>query len=223
MVRTVSRGIAENQRYFIKWPDAAQCADSVQRFQNRNGFPGVIGAIDGTHIPIQAPQENPNAYINYKKFFSVILQAVVDGEGKFIDVFCGYPGAAHDRGVFNHFNPLLQEITGRKADFIPDQEFHILGDGAYPLFDWLLVPYTRVQLIDPFLPSKRNYNYHHSSTRCAVEHAFGHLKGRFRRFLDCAHLLDVRWATIHVVVACCLHNICVDDRQGYEFLSMTRQ
>ena len=31
------------------------------------GFPGVVGLIDGTHISIRAPVEQPDAYINRKK------------------------------------------------------------------------------------------------------------------------------------------------------------
>ena len=32
------------------------------------GFPGVIGLIDGTHVSIRAPIEEPDAYINRKNF-----------------------------------------------------------------------------------------------------------------------------------------------------------
>ena len=32
------------------------------------GFPDVVGLIDGTHIRIRAPVEEPNAYINRKNF-----------------------------------------------------------------------------------------------------------------------------------------------------------
>jgi len=34
-------------------------------------FPGVIGAIDGTHINIPAPKENPESYINRKGHYSI--------------------------------------------------------------------------------------------------------------------------------------------------------
>ena len=35
------------------------------------GFLVVVGAIDGTHIPIKTLIENPNDYINRKFFHSV--------------------------------------------------------------------------------------------------------------------------------------------------------
>jgi len=42
-------------------------------FEDEGGFPGVIGLIDGTHIRIRAPGDDPDAYINRKKFFSLNL------------------------------------------------------------------------------------------------------------------------------------------------------
>ena len=36
------------------------------------------GAIDGTHIPILAPQEDHSDYLNRKNVHSIILQGVCD-------------------------------------------------------------------------------------------------------------------------------------------------
>ena len=38
------------------------------------GFPVVVGAIDGTHIPTKAPIENPNDLYQSKVFHSVQFQ-----------------------------------------------------------------------------------------------------------------------------------------------------
>ncbi|XP_050803981.1 uncharacterized protein LOC127048306 [Gopherus flavomarginatus] len=58
------------------------------------GFPNCGGAIDGTHIPILAPP-----HINRKGYFSVILQALVDHRGHFIDIYTGWPGKVHDARI----------------------------------------------------------------------------------------------------------------------------
>jgi hypothetical protein len=47
----------------------------LQQFHERSqGFPGVIGAIDGCHIPIKQPRHNAHDYYNRKQFHSIILQ-----------------------------------------------------------------------------------------------------------------------------------------------------
>ena len=64
------------------------------------GMPSVIGAIDGSHIPIKAPVLCPENYINRKGFHSVILQAVCDHRMLFTDCYAGWPGSVHDARVF---------------------------------------------------------------------------------------------------------------------------
>ncbi len=61
----------------------------MQSFQDQFGFPQVAGAIDGTHIPIKAPEDAPEDYFNRKHFYSIALQGVVDADGKFIDTNVG--------------------------------------------------------------------------------------------------------------------------------------
>ena len=45
------------QAKFIWWPDAGERAAIAQSFATKNNFPSIIGAIDGSHIPIIAPNE----------------------------------------------------------------------------------------------------------------------------------------------------------------------
>lgn len=51
------------------------------KFHRINGFPLVIGAIDGTHIRVQS-FGGPNAelYRNRKTYFSINAQIVVSGD-----------------------------------------------------------------------------------------------------------------------------------------------
>lgn len=63
-------------------------------------FFSVIGCIDGSHIRIDKPSEDPMAYINRKHYFSVHMQGTVNEQKKFLDVLIGYPGSVHDARVF---------------------------------------------------------------------------------------------------------------------------
>ena len=62
---------------FVVFPHGLYLQEVKDGFTER-GMPQAIGAIDGTHIPIKAPKENPGDYYNRKGFHSVVLQAVVD-------------------------------------------------------------------------------------------------------------------------------------------------
>uniref|UniRef100_A0A6P7GBI3 Nuclease HARBI1 n=1 Tax=Diabrotica virgifera virgifera TaxID=50390 RepID=A0A6P7GBI3_DIAVI len=52
----------------IKWPNLIEKQETEIYFRGR-GFPGVIGVIDGTHIKIDKPSEDPDSYLNRKHFF----------------------------------------------------------------------------------------------------------------------------------------------------------
>lgn len=62
---------------FIKWPDRQEAIKTIETIENQHGFPGVIGAVDGTHIKITAPKYNNESYVNRKGFHSIQLQVRV--------------------------------------------------------------------------------------------------------------------------------------------------
>ena len=101
---------------FIKFPTTpAETAASIETFREntRSELVNVAGAIDETHTKIIAPRENALDYFSRYQQHDFIIQAVVDGRGKFIDVVCGFPGSAHDAGVLR--NSELYCITQREV------------------------------------------------------------------------------------------------------------
>lgn len=60
----------------IKWPTDAEKRISEEHFRT-NGFPNIIGAIDGSHIKIDKPQNDPDSYINRKGYYSVQVSTFV--------------------------------------------------------------------------------------------------------------------------------------------------
>ncbi|KAL3993063.1 mannosyl-oligosaccharide glucosidase [Sarotherodon galilaeus] len=65
---------------YIKWPRGDDLIQVIEGFRQRWGFPQCAGAIDGSHIPITAPEDNHCDYFNRKGWHSVILQGVVTEE-----------------------------------------------------------------------------------------------------------------------------------------------
>ena len=148
----------------------------VDGFSSKWGFPQCIGAIDGSHISIIAPTENSIDYYNRKGHYSVILQAVVDHEHKFLDVCVGWPGSARDARVFGNSKIYSKCDSG---SFLPnwprtinDTTISLLGDPAYPLKTWLMKPFSDTGLTQ----RQQKVNQQSSHARVVVENAFGWLK-----------------------------------------------
>lgn len=155
-------------------PHLQKCKKSRICILNLKVFLALLDSLMA-HI-FQLPSERGIDYYNRKDFYSIVLQAVVREDLRFIDIFAGFPGKVHDARVFRH-SKLFEngpELCG---------DGHLFGDSSYPNCSWLLTPFrynghlTEVQT---------HYNYTHSSIRSTVERAFGLLKGRFTRlkYLD---------------------------------------
>lgn len=120
---------------YIVWPHQLNSNDHTFRERSR-GFPNVVGIIDGCHISIKQPIGNANDFFNRHEGHSIILQGVCDHNLKFIDIFIGLPGRMHDARVFRN-SPLFQNLMNN----LILENYHILGDSAYPLLPYILTPY----------------------------------------------------------------------------------
>ncbi|XP_025154163.1 putative nuclease HARBI1 isoform X2 [Harpegnathos saltator] len=74
---------------FIKWPTIEEAQQSMDTMEQQYGFPNVIGAVDGTHVKITAPQEHSESYINRKGFHSIQLQVICNPQLQFIHCYAG--------------------------------------------------------------------------------------------------------------------------------------
>ncbi|XP_063425421.1 putative nuclease HARBI1 [Mytilus trossulus] len=181
---------------FIKWPRNVD--ETRGDFYRLSGFPNVLGAIDGTHVRIQAPSEDESSFVKRKGVHSVNVQAVCDAKGKFTNINANWPGSSHDSNIFRTSQVCTyMEQNGGWANGV------LLGDSGYPCRPFLMTPYQ-----NRVLDHQKKFNRCHCSTRSVIERTFGRLKRRF-------HILhsEIRMKpgkACKIIIACAiLHNICI--------------
>jgi hypothetical protein len=185
----------------------------------RAGLPQAALAVDGCHIPVTAPQQDPEDYYNRKGFYSMNMQGVVDADAVFRSVQVNLPGRTHDarawdvsqakRDVEQNFSasPYVVEVEGRRI------KPYVLADSAYPGSEHILKPYLFSRANDR---EKRRFNLRHCRSRQVVEQAFGILKCRFRLLLKTQEVHKQEILQLLVLACCTLHNMCIADRVPFD-------
>lgn len=214
IVERVSRSLAMRKAEFIKFPANPIELDRIrQDFYNIAKFPGVIGAIDCTHIRIACPAADQRArfWCVRKHMYSINVQAVCDAKMTIINIVARWPGSTHDSRIFRNskiYTELENEIFG---------DVHLLGDSGYACLPFLMTPY-----LVPSSKSEENYNFAHSKTRTTIERCFGILKRRY----PCLHygIRTKLSTTLAVVIACAiLHNISIQANDSIEELPILEE
>ena len=85
-IRTVTDALCSCAKEFIVFLNISGQLLTQQKFYEKSGFLQVIGCIDGTHIPILAPSQNGDIYVNRKNPHSINNQVICDANLKFIDI-----------------------------------------------------------------------------------------------------------------------------------------
>ena len=199
--------MSQKKKEYIRWYDTEEAVELARYNRATYSYPQAIGAIDGTHICITPPADGYSDYICRKQYPSVVLQAVIDPNYMFRDIYCNTPGSAHDAAVF-HRSPLANILRDKmpKHDIVLNDvpvPLHLLGDPAYPISCCIMKGFTGRQLT----PQQESFNVYHSSARMSVEIGFGRLKSRWRMLskrIDC----DYTFVPMIITTCCMLHNIC---------------
>ncbi|KAM7307584.1 putative nuclease HARBI1 [Ixodes scapularis] len=126
VVKRVTQAIAALARDFISFPTTeAERRTVSEGFYSMQGFPGVVGAIDCTHVPIQSPGgDHAELYRNRAGYFSINVQRVSDHQLGIRNIVVRWPGSVHDSTIFG--NNALKALfeSGQKNENI------LLGDGG---------------------------------------------------------------------------------------------
>ena len=91
--------------------------------------------------------------------------------------------------------------------------FKFIGDAAYPMRLWFYSPFKEEK--DGLSREIAFWNFIQSSTRMAVEKAFGILKGRWRILLK---RIDMPLQNVPDIVTAslCLHNLCILENDDFD-------
>ncbi|XP_061185223.1 putative nuclease HARBI1 [Saccostrea echinata] len=140
-VRDVSQALVDIAEDYIMWPTSADEINNIKRgFYSIAKFPGVIGAVDGTHVRIIGPSLHENVYVNREGYNSLNVQGICDHQGRFINVVAKWPGSNHDSFIFRESDVGAFLETYHRGI---DRDGVLLGDGGYACTRYLLIPYLR--------------------------------------------------------------------------------
>ncbi|XP_042142192.1 putative nuclease HARBI1 [Ixodes scapularis] len=156
-VRQVTLALAKQAQDFIRWPTAAEVPELQRQFYGVDGFPGVVGAIDGTHVRIQGPPLHEEVLVNRRFYYSINAQLVVGARPRILSVVAKWPGSVHDSYVLLKSSVGENFATGAYGGLL-------LGDSGYPCRPWLMAP-----LLSPTTLAECAYNQTHATTRSVVE------------------------------------------------------
>ncbi|KAL7297028.1 hypothetical protein TKK_0009457 [Trichogramma kaykai] len=194
-------------------PTSQSFLDISNGFYDEWSIPHCIGSIDGKHFRIKKPAHSGSLFYNYKKYFSMVLQAVVDAKKRFIVIDVAKYGSMSDAGIFRVSLLKKDIVTGLLELPSPskfpnsnvESPYYLIGDGAYPLKPYLMKPYGKRILS----PEESTYNRRFSRARCIVENAFGAIAQKWQILhTTMQHSPETVEKIIRCI--CVLHNILLD-------------
>ncbi|OIT36113.1 PREDICTED: putative nuclease HARBI1 [Nicotiana attenuata] len=147
----------------------------------------------------------------------LIVQALVDSEGRFLDVSAGWPGTMRPENVLRKSKLYLgveeskEYLNGPSFELNDENSIpqYILGDSCFPLLPWLLTPYSGSNEEEETSSEETAFNLVHSKGMQLVGTAFGRVRAKWK-------ILAKKWneqcveAFPFVIVTCCLlHNFLI--------------
>lgn len=128
-IHAVCRALAAKSAAFILFPSLAEYESLQAAFYHVAKLPGVVGAIDCTHVEIASPGgHQPEIFRNRRGYFSLNVQAVCDANMNLINLVASWSGSVHDSRIFR--NSLLHATLQSRAS--AGKNAFLVGDSGYP-------------------------------------------------------------------------------------------
>lgn len=101
-------------------------------------------------------------YIDRKQTKSVLLQGICTANKILTNVYLGSSGRSHDARALSRSQIGMSVARFGPCSVSYKPEYHLIGDSAYPLRSWLVVPYKKRGTISE---AEKNFNMALSKTR----------------------------------------------------------
>ena len=200
VIRRVAEAILSLEPEVVKFP--RDCRLEERKFRNIAGFPCVIGTLDGSHIKVNPPSTDEDAYVNRHHYHSLNISIVSGAHHEIFFASERCPGSWHESRVLRTSTLWSAfEDNGRR----PFAGAVLLGDSAYPANDWLVTPF-----IGELTPQQQRFNQSHTKTRSVVERTYGILKNRFQCLKQGLRLLKMDDCAKVIRALIVLHNMCIE-------------
>lgn len=96
-ISRVSMALCQHTHQYINLPAGVDAMREIhQKFYALCGLPRVLGAVDGTLIPIKGPVHDEHLFICRKGYHALNVQVIADCDLIIRDAVIRYPGSAHD-------------------------------------------------------------------------------------------------------------------------------
>ncbi|CAM6107633.1 unnamed protein product [Calypogeia fissa] len=164
-----------SELYFVmdatRWPDRVERRRISEEF-SKKGFPGCVGLIDGTLIPLtQRPKNSGECYYDRKCNYSMNAQVICDHQRKILFLYTGMPGSVSDLTDFKRTSLYADMNEGE----LFDRNQYLLGDSGYVPMSHLVSAYKRADLSE----EREMFNMCVAKARVTNEHCIGVLKSRW--------------------------------------------
>ncbi|XP_046669623.1 uncharacterized protein LOC124360235 [Homalodisca vitripennis] len=192
----------------IRWPTPEESNEIASRIENTFGFPEVVGVLGCSYFSISIPKEamSRREHFNAKtRTYCISLQIVCDDKLLIRDVFPGLPGSKPMAQVLRD-SPLCEQLVSKVEPRLVESHRHILARKEYPQLTSMLTPYISKQGCS-LSTEEEEFNRLHEGVCVLVDKTLQMLRDRFLIL----KLLDPEIATMVLVSACVLHNICIEN------------
>lgn len=201
-IRSFWSEVAQNKRYFLKWPNSIEQRLILRKNRNNDIVSPLRGYFGGILL-----EQFDIFFECHNKEIPVVLQIVCDLKHRILDCFVDFASCYS----FSN-SPIGKRLE--KEGLVDDS--YLVGDRNFPLKEFLLTPFDKKQ--GKFNRSEKLWN---SLVDRVDLHAKSVLYKMMKRFntLYALETKDLEELKIICDTICCIHNLCLDvsrERYGAE-------